>query len=232
MFAGGCAVTHRALEVGKYKEYLANDLGMGPAFFVDCVNGRYKDEDKWISREEFHKHKGDDPYIKYCWSFGFNGMDYCYGQACEADKKALWEYAQAGNRIPLKKRLQTFETLHSINNLIGIVPVDHLTLRRVDYREVPIANDSVIYCDIPYKGSNIKGYVDGTFDYSRFYDWCKEQKELVIISEREMPMDDFVSVAQKHHRYTLSKENNNFQVIEKLFVPKHQLSLYKERMAS
>lgn len=89
LFAGGCAITHRALLTGKYKHIYANDICDMPKLFLDAINGKYANEDRWISREEFFKNL-DDPYIKSTWSFGGIGSSYIYSKKIEPYKKALW----------------------------------------------------------------------------------------------------------------------------------------------
>ena len=89
LFAGGCAITHCALLSGKYKHIYANDICDMPKLFMDAIEGKYKNEDKWISREEFFKNL-DDPYIKSVWSFGGIGSSYIYSKKIEPYKKALW----------------------------------------------------------------------------------------------------------------------------------------------
>lgn len=88
LFAGGCAVTHCALLSGKYREVLANDINDAPQLFVDAANGRYRNEARWISREDFSKLKDDDPYVRWCWSFGNNGEDYLYSREIEPYMRA------------------------------------------------------------------------------------------------------------------------------------------------
>lgn len=95
LFAGGCSVTHKAIETGKYKSFVINDLGEGPQLFLDATGGKYNNEQRWISREEFNRLKDSDAYVKYCWSFGNNRENYLYGKEIEPWKKALhylWVY--------------------------------------------------------------------------------------------------------------------------------------------
>lgn len=90
----------------------------------------------------------------------------------------------------------------------------------MDYAKVEIPKDSVIYCDIPYKGTG--EYVGANnFDYERFYDWASNQTEPVFISSYEMPSDRFDCVAEWNHRSILNKDSN-IAVKERLFVPHHQ----------
>jgi len=90
IFAGGCAVTHAAMLAGKYAKFVANDLGDAPRLFLDAINGKYKNETRWISREDFQKLKDSDPYVRLCWSFGNNQNGYMYGRNIETYKRCLW----------------------------------------------------------------------------------------------------------------------------------------------
>lgn len=86
-FAGGCAVTHAAILSGKYKRFIINDITDSAKFFVDTVNGKLKDENRWISREDFFRLKKDDAYVRLCFSFGNNQRTYCYSEQDEPYKK-------------------------------------------------------------------------------------------------------------------------------------------------
>ena len=90
LFAGGCSVTHAAILSGKWDDLLANDIEETPRLFLDAVSGRYADERRWISREDFQRLEGSDPYVRYCWSFGNRGATYLYGEKVETWKKAVW----------------------------------------------------------------------------------------------------------------------------------------------
>ena len=93
--AGGCAITHAALEIceglaPKWERIIANDICEMPLkLFKDAICGEYADEKRWIDRETFQKLKDVDPYVRYCWSFGNNGTDYLYARQVEPWKKAL-----------------------------------------------------------------------------------------------------------------------------------------------
>lgn len=90
LFCGGCAITHCAMVHNKYQNYIINDIkGIMPQLFVDCLNGKYKDEKRWISREDFFKLKDTDGYVHTCFSFGNKGQTYLYGKDVENLKKAV-----------------------------------------------------------------------------------------------------------------------------------------------
>lgn len=106
LFAGGCAVTHAAMLSGKYKEFIANDISDAPQLFADAIEGKYRDERRWISCEDFFALKDTDPYVRLCWSFGTNLKDYIYSAKIEPYKEALWqavmfgEWGGAGSPMP------------------------------------------------------------------------------------------------------------------------------------
>ena len=97
-----------------------------------------------------------------------------------------------------------------------------ITSSVLDYEEVTIPEDSVIYCDIPYEGTD--GYLEkdkGGFDYERFYQWCERQTQPVFISSYQMPEDRFDCIEEFTHRSTFAQKYNNL-VTERIYVPKHQ----------
>lgn len=89
LFAGGCAVTHGALLSRKFENFFINDISDYPEVFLQAINGDFKNEKRWISREDFYTLKDREPYIRYCWSFGDNGFNYLYSKEVEPWKKAL-----------------------------------------------------------------------------------------------------------------------------------------------
>ena len=57
------------------------------------------------------------------------------------------------------------------------------------YENLEIPNDSIIYCDPPYRGTEGYGLA---FDYPKFYEWCflkKSEGHRIFISEYSMPSD-------------------------------------------
>ena len=89
-FAGGCAITHRALLSQKWQTIIANDInGKYPQLFADAMHGKYRDEKRWISREDFERLKAKDAMVACCWSFGNILTNYMYSQVIEPYKRAL-----------------------------------------------------------------------------------------------------------------------------------------------
>ena len=90
LFGGGAAISHCAVLSGKWQKALYNEYN---PLLVDlikrAINGDFKNEKRWISREDFFKLKEQDGYIKYCWSFSCAGINYLYSKEVERWKKAL-----------------------------------------------------------------------------------------------------------------------------------------------
>lgn len=326
LFCGGCAVTHAAMLSRKWEHFTINDLNWQcPTLFVDALNGKYKDDTRWISREDFFRLKDSDPYVAFVWSFGNNLRDYIYSREIEPLKKAIhyalyfndyslaaemghdlsflariegqekrysavrhyfqqfgrmqlqsheggyelphyqriggyraqsieasqrmqelancsqWnERAESGASLKKKKNRFDFEHFERRNRLLqtatsGANPSlanshvgGKISLYTGDYASVPIAEDSIIYCDIPYQDTNV--YQKSGFDYERFYDWCFRQTEPVFISSYKMP-SDFEEVAVFKHTQSLCATKTS-TVYEKLFVPKTQKTrLYYQQLS-
>ena len=281
LFCGGCAMAHFALANKNYNKVVINDVNqMCTDLFFDAINGKFKDEKRWISREDFLK--SDEPYVKVCWSFGNNMRDYLYSKEIEPYKKAL-HYARVFNDFSLfeemdihlkdysriecnknkklikekyiawylknntdckkenlqaiekaidKPRQEIIQALHSFDRLQSLESLERLgrlgRLGRLQkynlsYDEVPICQDSILYCDIPYKNTN--KYLDKDFNFEKFYLWCEKQTEPVFVSSYEMPEDRFACIASFKHRSILCATANN-EVVEKVFIPIHQVKDY------
>ena len=314
LFCGGCAVSHAALLMGKYEHIHINDINwMCPTLFIDALNGKYNDENRWISREDFFRLKDTDPYVAVVWSFGNNLRDYLYSKEIEPLKKAI-HYAmffsdyslgkelghdlsfidpiqdlqkrylavkhyfnrlghfqqqsfESGGRISgCSQQKQTKGSIHFGISSLGKAVKSSLSKKKeykrpselqhnegrntvaslaipraaaqsaqifggqippitssvLDYEEVTIPEDSVIYCDIPYEGTD--GYLEkgqGGFDYERFYQWCERQTQPVFISSYQMPEDRFDCIEEFTHRCSFAQKDNNL-VTERIYVPKHQ----------
>lgn len=94
LFCGGCAVTHAAMLSGKYKRFIINDIDpQMPQFFTDAASGKFKNEKRVISREDFARLKDTDALVATVWSFG-------------NDQKAyLWSYENEKVKIPACKMI-------------------------------------------------------------------------------------------------------------------------------
>lgn len=253
LFCGGCAITHCAMVTKPYKDFYINDInGEMPNAFIDCIKGKYLNDKRWISHEEFDALKGKgDMLVDLCFSFGNNWRKgYAYSREIEPFKRALHhaivlhdyepmikEYGvdlsaldnvelNAKDRYLVARELvpQRFQMQH-LESLERLQSLERLHISAKSYDEIEVKPNSVIYCDIPYR--NTATYNENDFDYDAFYDWCLRQSSPVFISEYDMPPSDFVCIAALSKTCQLCATNNALQSVERLFIPKHQEELSK-----
>ena len=98
------------------------------------------------------------------------------------------------NILGIRYKIQSLESLQSLERLKNLS--NFLEISQGSYKDfkLPKADECVIYCDIPYKGT--QGYHhDGEkveFDYEAFYNWVREKSKdgyKIYISEYQMPSD-------------------------------------------
>lgn len=260
LFGGGGAISHCAVLSRKYEVVHYNELNplICKAFRM-AVNGEFKNEKRWMSREEFKKLKDVDPYVNLCFSFGNDGKAYAYAPKNEQFKKAvhhsicfnddsllskivdiktikytsddlherrlqLQHYlknyikdvetfcnTKHGNVRNILQSLERLERLQQLESLQKLERLQSLELTNLNYKDVQIEEDSVIYCDPPYVNTN-----DYRINFNRdeFYDWCRNQKNC-FISEYTMPIY-FKLVAEKCKICSFSYKNRKVTT-EKLF---------------
>ena len=93
LFAGGCSMTHAAILSNKFQSIVVNDINpFGLTLFKNAAEGKYLNENKWISRKEFFDNKNTNPFINIIWSFSGKGISYAYGENNESYKEALHEW--------------------------------------------------------------------------------------------------------------------------------------------
>lgn len=119
----------------------------------------------------------------------------------------------------LAQALERVERIEAIRQLQEVDALDRLEpIQRLSYDEVAIPNNSVVYCDIPYRDTNTGGYK--VIDYDRFYDWCERQENPVFISEYNMPEDRFKVYKSWQIHQTSSGKGKIDVATENLYVPK------------
>ena len=123
-FAGGCAITHRALLSQKWQTIIANDInGKYPQLFLDAIHGRYRDEKRWISRQDFERLKSKDAFVACCWSFGNDLQYYMYSKAIEPYKRALHYAIVFDDFAPMQELMP--EVAQAVRDAIHWIPNTH-----------------------------------------------------------------------------------------------------------
>ncbi len=128
VFAGGCALTHCALQSGKWQTVHFNDISDSVILFKKCLEGNIPDGSEWISREEFYRRKDTDPYVRLIWSFGNNQRDYLYSRQIEPYKKAVHEMIYA--KTPRERRLKFKEVCRLMPTVTERQSIDHESSER------------------------------------------------------------------------------------------------------
>lgn len=269
LFCGGGAITHCALLSGKYDKIIMNDINSSIVeLFMNAVHGKYKDEKRWISREDFMKLRDTDPYVKWCWSFSNNGISYMYGKNVEPWKKALHyarvlgdtsllenmgihsdgsqedirihvdeyrkkygEWLQAG-KLTYKGLiwfwcLQSLESFRRLQRLENLERLEKLVSYTVDYHDVHIPPNAVVYCDIPYCNTNCNGYKG--FDHEQFYEWAKSRDD-IFISEYNMP-PPFIEYWNCKKWVSSQGDGSHAKVVERLYTTQQTLDKFNLRKA-
>lgn len=92
----------------------------------------------------------------------------------------------------------------------------------VEYYEIPIPPDSIVYCDPPYAGTT--KYRTSEFDHEFFWEWCRQLEQTgrqVFVSEYAAP-DDFECVFEREQKTTIN--TNNQPAIERLWRKKNDIN--------
>lgn len=126
--------------------------------------------------------------------------------------------------------LQSLQSLESLERLQSLQSLQSPFLESysMDYQDVPIPDGAVVYCDPPYKGTNVYGKSGKqTFDHERFYEWCLTRDFPVFISEYQMP-DGFTEIASTTRADSLCA-TATVKRTEKLFVQTKYADKYKQK---
>ena len=125
LFAGGCAVTHCALLSGKYNYVHANDIQIKyPQLFYDAAHGKYRNENRVITRDEFFILKDSDALVELCWSFGNGRTQYLWNRNIEEVKQAACKVIMSDDII--NRRLYFYEFIKKLKSIICIDENDKL----------------------------------------------------------------------------------------------------------
>lgn len=179
LFGGGGAITHCGILYNKWNKYLYNDINpLITQFFIDAIHGKYKDENRVITKEQFDELKNTDPYVKYIWSFGNDGRSYLWSKELEPIKCQACRVILAGNihdrRIEYTKlidmlkqdnnnniKLHTFDKLTSLERLQRLKNLQSLEkfkklqslerLDRLQNLELPELSERLQVSNIDYK---------------------------------------------------------------------------------
>ena len=124
LFMGGGSITHYQLLQNKYKNYYANDLNsLVTKAFDMAIHGKFKNETRWISHEEFDRLKTTDPYVAFCFSFVYKIKD--------VNKRRLkvqqfMKRNEIGYDSPIEVSVKTMNLLQNENRLESLNSIARL----------------------------------------------------------------------------------------------------------
>lgn len=158
---------------------------------------------------ELKSGSANDPLVGFA-GFGCSfGGKFFGGYARGKTSKGEWRNYAAETKRNLLKQAQ---------NIKGVAFICS------PYDQLPIPQNSIIYCDPPYEGTT--KYATGSFDHAAFWQWCRDKVNdghQVFVSEYNAPAD-WVCVWEKKASANFdSNRNSASERVEKLFVHKSQL---------
>ena len=206
LFCGSCNVVSKI----QAKERIANDLHKELIALHKAVQQGWIPPEE-ISEQEYKllKYDLDGNYSDHL--RGFVGFGLSYGG------KWFGGYARNYERV----RNYSIESWNSLKrkheNLVDV----HFT--NLNYSQVEIPSNSLVYCDIPYK--NTTKYSTDSFDHSSFYSWCKDMKAKghdVVVSEYLCNVPEGWEVVWKHEgkKDMRNKDGVQESTVEVLMAPK------------
>ena len=202
LFCGSCNVISK---IDDNRLRIANDKHKYLIAMWKALQDGWLPPDK-ISREEYvfiRDNKDDSPYLA-----GFVGF------ACSFAGRWFEGYAynSKGYNYCLSSKRSCINKLSNLNNV---------EFYNLNYDKVNIPKGSLVYCDIPYKGSKpyCKKEVE-IFDHYEFYQWVRDNSSTydIYISEyKENVPEDFEIVWEMESRKIIrNAENEAVRTIEVL----------------
>lgn len=90
--------------------------------------------------------------------------------------------------------------------------------KSMDYRLLDIPNNSVVFCDPPYKDSAVK-YNNTKFNHEDFYDWCIEKAKYndVYVTEYNIDHPNFQLIGEKARQFSLNATGSKGFKTERLY---------------
>jgi site-specific DNA-adenine methylase len=111
------------------------------------------------------------------------------------------------NELDFMKNRFEFRRCNDFNHIQSLSNLKLINVSNKSYEDVVISPGSVVYCDPPYQGKSKYNSNYSVFDYDKFYDYCRDAKYPVFISEYNMP-DDFILVKSWIKEVTLAINNS------------------------
>ena len=229
LFGGGGAISHCAVESGKWEQVVYNDINpLNKRLIDEAIAGKYNYKvftPEFITREHFMRERFNDGYVKYIWSFANDGFNYMFGRDIEPLKHAAHDYVVFGewsNKLEPWKDCDIYPLEHEVGDIMGrriewtskvkqgrgrfdLETLERLVTLCMDYREYEYQDGDIVYCDIPYQNAADKGDTYGKgFDFGAFYNWAVSSPFPVYFSSYALGAE----VWRKNKRVTAGNNNS------------------------
>ena len=241
LFGGGFAMSHAALLSGKYEQVFYNEINpLLPKLIKDALAGKYANERRWISREDFSRLKDVDGYVRYIWSFGNHGDGYLFGKDQEHIKKLGHDFVCFGKDIHgvpniaetdmrvrrlylqrfIKKNtgerceLQELERLQRLQRLQQLERLQRLEINCGSYLDYKYQKGDIVYCDPPYEDT--AKYDNDGFNHKQFYDWVASREFPVYFSSYEISDSRFYKIYETEKISLLNNKVGNKGKLRKM----------------
>lgn len=182
-FCGGCNSLDKVTG-----NRIGNDINK---YLIALLKEMQKDDFTlpFIGEEEYRQMKLNQ-HAYSDWVLGYAGLQLSFGAkwfgGYRRDKKGV-----SGNENEM------FQNNQAKNSILKQSPLlKNVVFYCVDYNDLSIPQNSIIYCDPPYKGTT--EYKD-EFDHEKFWKWCKGmvyEGHQVFVSEYNAP-SDWIPIWQK-----------------------------------
>ena len=118
--------------------------------------------------------------------------------------------------IQKSQNLESINRINQINNNNNSIHV--INAQSMDYRLLDIPNNSVVFCDPPYKSSAIR-YNNNKFNHEEFYDWCIEKAKYndVFVTEYNIEHPCFKLIGEKARKISLNGTGSKGLKTERLY---------------
>ena len=123
-------------------------------------------------------------------------------------------------------RLQHVENINRIND-VKFDTDDNIILFSEDYRNIIVPEWSVVYCDIPYRGTGTYSNGNTKFDYDAFYEYALKSEHPIFISEYDMP-NDFVCVDEIDKKCQFKNSVGAIDTVERLYTTQNSLQIIND----
>ena len=238
LFGGGFAMSHAALLSGKYEQVFYNEINpLLPKLIKDTLAGKYANERRWISREDFSRLKDIDGYVRYIWSFGNQGDAYLFGKDKEHIKKLGHDFVCFGKDIPgvpniaetdmrvrrlylqryiknntgERYQLEQLQQLERLHRLQRLQRLQRLEINCGSYLDYKYQKGDIVYCDPPYEDT--AKYDNVGFNHKQFYDWVASREYPVYFSSYEISDNRFNVVWQTEKQSLLNNSKETKKVV-------------------